>query len=89
MEQGSSLILNADCIYAPEIVGKMMAAETSCIAADSGMYVEENMKIKVDSGRIVEISKKLKPGVNTHTSIDIYNFNNSDLQKLKKKQNGL
>lgn len=84
VEAGSSLILNADCIYAEEIVSQMMLAEKSCIAADSGVYIEENMKIQVEGERVTDITKNLLPGVNVHTSIDIYNFDNNDLQQLQK-----
>lgn len=87
VQSGSSLILNADCIYATEIVSEMMLADKSCIAADSGVFIEENMKIQVEGDRVTDITKMLLPGTDVHTSIDIYNFDNNDLQKLEKIMN--
>jgi choline kinase len=81
-QKGSSLILNGDCIYSSEIVSKMMHEEHSCIAADSSIFVEENMKIEVDGSTVINISKNIQPGTNVYTSIDIYNFTHMDLQKL-------
>lgn len=81
-ESGSSLILNADCIYDIEIVDAMVKSRTSCIAADTSVYIDENMKVVHTDGIIRNISKAIPKGESVATSIDIYSFEEADLKKL-------
>lgn len=79
---GPSLIVNADCAYDDEIVATMVAAEGSCIAADVGVYIHENMKVRLEAGWIRDISKAIPEGGNVATSIDLYSFVASDVARL-------
>ena len=76
------IIVNADCIYDDEIVTKMMTKRESCIAVDSSQYSEENMKVSLSGSNIIEISKALPNLKGIHTSIDLYHFIKSDVDKL-------
>jgi L-glutamine-phosphate cytidylyltransferase len=76
------IIVNADCIYDDKIVMKMLAAHESCIAMDSSQYCEENMKISLREGYVTEISKALPNLKGNYTSIDLYHFVKSDVDRL-------
>ena len=81
-EGGSCVIVNADCVYDDKIVLDLMLSNESCIAIDSSQYCEENMKVSVKYNSITEISKTLPDQDNVHTSIDLYHFVESDIEKL-------
>lgn len=81
-ETGATLIMNADCIYDDAIVARMLSAEGSCIAADTGVYIEENMKVRLVEGLVRDISKAIPEGSDVATSIDIYSFVPADLARL-------
>jgi choline kinase len=81
-ETAPSLIINADCVYDSEIVSEMVKAEESCIAADSGVYMPESMKVLLNEGVVRDIAKTIPPGEGVATSIDIYSFVEADLERL-------
>lgn len=68
------LLSNGDVVYDPGILQDLLRAEGSFIAADSGSYAEESMKIVVESGCAVDISKKIPPAKAYGNSIDLYRF---------------
>lgn len=82
VETGASLILNADCMYDDAIIAQMVAAEGNCIAVDTGVYIEENMKVHLVDGVVRHISKAIPEGVDVATSIDLYNFEPAELSAL-------
>jgi choline kinase len=79
---GPSLIMNADCAYDDAIVARMVAAQVSCIATDSSVYIHENMKVRLDDGWVRDISKAIPEGDDVATSIDLYSFVASDIARL-------
>lgn len=81
-EIGPSLILNADCMYDDSIIAKMVSGEGNLIAADTSIYVDENMKVLIKDGSVERISKGIEAGLNVATSIDLYNFEASALAAL-------
>lgn len=81
-ENGPSLILNADCAYDNSIVEQMVRVEASYIAADTSVYIEENMKIRLEAGRVCDISKAIPEGKNVATSVDLYSFSALDMARL-------
>ena len=78
----ASLILNADCVYDDLIVQEMVLVDHSCIATDSSVYNDENMKVLIENNLVKDISKKIVNGENVSTSIDIYSFVKNDLDRL-------
>jgi len=85
---GDCIIVNADCIYDDEIVLDMIASNYSCVATDSGKYNDENMKVLVKKGHVYEISKNLPEQEGVNTSIDLYHFVKSDVDRLLKIMQG-
>lgn len=81
-QTGSSLILNADCMYDDAIIAQMVTAKGNYIAADTGVYIEENMKVQLVDGRVRHISKAIAAGEGIATSIDLYNFEPAELAAL-------
>ena len=78
----SCMIINGDCVYSQSIISNVYNSKNSCIAMDSSMFSEENMKILISSGRAIAISKSISEAQGGKTSIDLYNFLNSDLEIL-------
>ena len=81
-DYGDCIIVNADCIYDDRIVLEMMSMQESCVAIDSSQYCEENMKISISGHYITEISKDLTDQEGIYTSIDLYHFVKSDVDRL-------
>ncbi len=76
------MIINGDCVYSQSIIRNVYESDRSCIAIDSSMYSEENMKILISKGRATNISKSISEAQGGKTSIDLYNFSNNDIQIL-------
>ena len=83
-ETGGSLILNADCAYDDAIIEMLFETDESSIAADTGVYIEENMKVRIEGGTVRDISKAIQAGPDVATSIDIYSFTDEALSILLK-----
>lgn len=79
---GSSLIINADCMYDDSIITKMVASKGNAIAADTSVYIDENMKVRLNDGRIEHISKCIEAGSDVATSVDLYSFEAEQLAAL-------
>lgn len=59
---GDFLYFNADVLFHPEVVGRLLAAKGSRLAVDHKSCAEEEVKVVQDeAGRILEIGKKLDP----------------------------
>ena len=78
----SCMIINGDCVYSQSIISNVYNSKKSCIATDFSMYSEENMKILISDGRATAISKSISEAQGGKTSIDLYNFLDSDLEIL-------
>lgn len=77
------IIINADCVYDNEVIEKATRSHaTSVIMADTSIFNEESMKIKVSEGLVKEISKNITRSEAYATSIDLYNINVKDLKVL-------
>lgn len=77
------ILMNADLVFLPAVIRKVLASPSSCVAVDRGTYNEESMKIVVgDSGRIESISKKISRESAYGSSIDVYKILRKDSRTL-------
>ena len=59
---GSALVLNADVLFHPEVIRRLLDVEGSALAFDSSSDLDdETMKVEVNEGRVVQMSKTLEP----------------------------
>lgn len=87
-ENGASLILNADCVYDEAIVAQIVRTQESAIAVDTGVYIDESMKVRVEDGLVRSISKSIAKSQGVATSIDLYSFEAADINQLLKIMKG-
>ena len=80
--EGDVLIINGDCVYSDSVVSSMHGLNHSAICIDSSHYSKESMKTLIEGTRAVAISKEILESQGGVSSIDIYNFTNSDLRNL-------
>lgn len=85
---GDILLINGDCVYSDSIISSMYGLDHSAICVDTSKYSEENMKTLTQGTRAIAISKEILESQGGVTSIDIYNFTNSDLRDLYKIMEG-
>ncbi|MBH33091.1 MAG: hypothetical protein CMB75_01655 [Euryarchaeota archaeon] len=76
------LIINGDCAYSQDIIRRVYESDRSCIATDSSIFNEENMKILISNDKVTAISKSITEKQGGITSIDLYNFSAGDLEIL-------
>ena len=61
---GDVILMDADVLYAPEILARLTRRSDSCLAMDRGFTPgDEPVKVCVADGRIVEFGKKVPPAL--------------------------
>lgn len=77
------ILTNGDVIYDPWILHSLCSTkQENSIAVDTGVYIDENMKIEVNNGNVVRISKTISRDCSYATSIDLYRLNKNAILKL-------
>ena len=78
------ILMNADLVFYPEVIRKLLKMNSSAVAVDKGNYLEESMKLVVDNDLIKRISKKIDKNNSYGSSIDVYKINSKDCPIIKK-----
>lgn len=72
---GDVVLMDADVLYAPEILGRLARRSGSCLAMDRGFTPgDEPVKVCVAGGRVVEFSKKVAPDLRFDTQGESVGF---------------
>lgn len=75
---GSALVLNADVLFHPEVILRLLDVDGSALAFDSSADLDdETMKVEVDDGRLVRMSKTLEPVVQSGENLGILKLDGS------------
>jgi HAD superfamily hydrolase (TIGR01450 family) len=74
------LLMNADLVFLPGVIARMVARDDCAVAVDAGVYVDESMKIALRAdGTIRAISKTIPPPDAFGSSIDVYRVTKGSL----------
>jgi len=83
---GDFLLMNADLVFDPIVIRKLINQQGTLVAVDVGTYNEESMKLDIrENGTIKEISKKIEPDRCFGSSIDVYKICASDVDVFLKR----
>ena len=64
--EGDLLVMNSDVLFAPRLLGDLLAVQGSAIAIDSSSGdQDEHMKVRAQQGRLLRLSKDL-PAMSSH-----------------------
>ena len=79
-----TFIMNADLMFAPEIISNMVKLQDSCFAVDRTQYLLESMKVIVKNNQVTSISKEIDKSQSYGCSIDVYKLVARDARTLYK-----
>jgi L-glutamine-phosphate cytidylyltransferase len=75
---GGALVLNADVLFHPEVIRRLLDVDGPALAFDSAAELDdETMKVEVDDGRFVRMSKTLEPEVQSGENLGILKLDGS------------
>ncbi len=74
------ILMNADLVFDPKVINKLLESKGTSIAVDKGVYLEESMKITIDQNNVITgISKKINKQDCYGSSIDVYRIAKQDI----------